>query len=380
MSRIDSCFRLVVALVLSAAAAFTASAEESKKSSWREMMIDPEDGKFDVSEYLENPRAFLAIPIIITEPAVGYGLGLTAVFLQPRHEAGSEGWKRPDISGLIGLKTENDTEGFGGFDLRYWQDGRIKSTAFGLSASVNLDFYAGSEAFRYNLDTKGGLIGGEIETGIENLSVAVNAHYFDIAASYEGRLTPNLVFDPLSENKFAGGAIKLIYDSRDNLFSPSRGIFLQTTLSANNEAVGATDNFHKLSQVMVGYWPVKDDWVVGAKVQADTINGDFPFYAKPFVSLRGVPAMRFQGETVAFTELEIQHVYTPRVRLLGFIGGGYTWDSTLGLDRNDSVLSGGVGVRYRIARKFGLDMGLDLAFSEEETTFYIQFGSAWLRM
>lgn len=71
---------------------------------------------------------------------------------------------------------------------------------------------------------------------------------------------------------------------------------------------------------------------------------------------------------------------SPRVRLLGFIGGGYTWNDSLGNTRNDSVVSGGVGVRYRIARKFGLDMGLDLAFSEKETTFYIQFGSAWLRI
>jgi hypothetical protein len=43
-------------------------------------------------------------------------------------------------------------------------------------------------------------------------------------------------------------------------------------------------------------------------------------------------------------------------------------------------VSGGVGFRYRIARKFGLDLGLDIAVSETDEAIYIQFGSAWMRM
>ena len=48
-------------------------------------MIDPEDGKFDISDYLASARGFLPIPIIITEPAVGFGLGAAvAYFHEPR--------------------------------------------------------------------------------------------------------------------------------------------------------------------------------------------------------------------------------------------------------------------------------------------------------
>jgi outer membrane protein assembly factor BamA len=355
------------------------SGDEEPKTTWRDRFIDPEDGMFDASDYLERPGAFLVVPVVITEPAVGYGLGLTAVFLQPREEAGNEGWKRPDISGVIGLRTENDTKGYGAFDMRYWRDGAVKTTAFGLSASVNLDFYVNDTPLRYNLDTAGGLIGGEFQTGIEHLSVAVKAHYFEVTASYQGSgsgLPPLGLFD---ETTFAGGAVELIYDTRDNLFSPQRGLYLQTALSANDSSVGASDDFHSISQVVIRYWPLGEHWTLGTKVQAEHISGDYPFYAKPFVSLRGVPAMRFQGESVAFTELELQRIVTPRFRLLGFVGGGMAWDDVLGQDREQSVISGGIGARYRIARKFGLDMGIDLAFSEEETTFYIQFGSAWLR-
>ena len=71
--------------------------------------FDPEDGQLDLSYFLENARGFLPIPIVITEPAIGYGGGLAGMFLRPRKEAGSEGWARPNISAVGGFATENGT-------------------------------------------------------------------------------------------------------------------------------------------------------------------------------------------------------------------------------------------------------------------------------
>ena len=34
---------------------------------------DLEDGQFDISSYLATPKRFLPVPIVVTEPAVGYG-------------------------------------------------------------------------------------------------------------------------------------------------------------------------------------------------------------------------------------------------------------------------------------------------------------------
>ena len=59
--------------------AVTAAAQERNSR-----FFDAEDGQFDLSYFLENPRGFLPIPIIVTEPAVGYGGGLAGMFLRPR--------------------------------------------------------------------------------------------------------------------------------------------------------------------------------------------------------------------------------------------------------------------------------------------------------
>ena len=45
-------------------------------------MIDPEDGMLDMSHFLrDNPYGFLPVPVVITEPSVGYGGGLFGLFL-----------------------------------------------------------------------------------------------------------------------------------------------------------------------------------------------------------------------------------------------------------------------------------------------------------
>jgi hypothetical protein len=40
-------------------------------------------------------------------------------------------------------------------------------------------------------------------------------------------------------------------------------------------------------------------------------------------------------------------------------------------------LAGGGGFRYLLARKLGLQTGIDVARGPEETAFYIQVGSSW---
>ena len=51
---------------------------------------DPEDGQIDLGRFLATPKKFLPIPLVITEPAVGYGGGLAGMFVRTRKQAGEE--------------------------------------------------------------------------------------------------------------------------------------------------------------------------------------------------------------------------------------------------------------------------------------------------
>ena len=154
-----------LALTLAATAAAQAPAVDAPAQPAPERssrFIDPEDGQFDLSWFLENPRGFLPIPIVITEPAVGYGGGVAGMFLRPRHEAGREGWARPNISGAGLFGTENGTWGAFAGDTSLWLDGRLKTLVGAGTGRANLDFYGAGldlpvldQGVRYSLQFSG---------------------------------------------------------------------------------------------------------------------------------------------------------------------------------------------------------------------------------
>ena len=378
---LSACFPLCI---FSATESTNPIAGEAESEGFFTDFIDDEDGKFDLSDFLAKPSGFLLVPIIITEPAVGYGGGLAAVFLQPREEAGSAGWTRPNISGAAALKTENGTEALAGFDSRYWFDGKLRSQAFAMSSSVFLDFYTPDEnsskidAIRYLLDVKGGQLGLEWHSPIDKVSFDLAFNYFEIDAKLDSNRTSPFL-PGVSTTEFSSIVLGFEYDSLDNPFTPNEGYLAKTSYTINDESLGATDDFQKLKQTLIGYWTPGDSFVIGLKIEGQAIFGDYPFYAKPFVSLRGVPAVRYQGESVLFGELEIQYILNSRWRVLGFAGTGKSWDDDIFGQNDQSVYSGGAGFRYRLARKFGMDVGIDVAASKDEQVLYLTFGSAWAR-
>ena len=74
------------------------SIQKKKKLS----MKDPEDGAFDLSEFLLEANGVLPIIIPITEPAVGYGGALALMYFHKRKEE-YKSYVPPSVSGVVGL-------------------------------------------------------------------------------------------------------------------------------------------------------------------------------------------------------------------------------------------------------------------------------------
>jgi len=63
--------------------------------------------------------------------------------------------------------------------------------------------------------------------------------------------------------------------------------------------------------------------------------------------------------------------------LVSFGGVGYTTAVNDKLGENRTVGAGGVGFRYRLARKQRLQAGIDIARGPEDTAIYLIVGNAW---
>jgi len=352
----------------------------------RARFLDPEDGQLDLSYFLENPRGFLPVPIIVTEPAVGYGGGAAGMFLRPREEAGQEGWDRPNISAVGAAATQNGTWGGLAGDASRWLDGRLRTQVGGGTGRINLDFYglgpdrlSRDEKVRYSLQFTGAIVQANWQLAPKS-PWAVGLRY--VYADVDPKLRDEPVFPGLADRarvKISAPTAVVEYDSRDNVFTPTRGMYAESSLLASREALGATDDFERFDQIVMGWHQLSHDLTLGARGNYAWSSSATPFFMRPFVQLRGVPAMRYQGDSAASVEAELRWQFHGRWSLVGFGGAGATRTSGEAFSGTQSVGSGGVGFRYELASKFGLHAGIDVAHSPGTTAVYFQIGNAWFR-
>jgi hypothetical protein len=353
---------------------------------------DPKDGALDTSQWLVDRSGFLPVPIFITEPAVGYGAGVAALFFHKSKEdkeeekQGENGDKPlrlpPSISAIAGGYSENDSWFVGGGHFGSWRDDSIRYVGGLGGASLNLKFYgAGNlpildqKPLKFNID--GLFLIQEMTFRIMKTNFFIGGRYtflttnntFDLSGAIPG--IPEVQLD----SDDAGLSLIVNYDSRDNILSPNRGHFAQFTAGVHDENLGGDFDYNKITAQSLSWWGVHPDIVLGVRLDGQFNNGRTPFYALPFIQLRGIPALRYQGEDVFVTEVEPRWDFTSRWSLVGFIGAGWAADSVSDFSGSDTKVAGGLGFRYLIARRLGLRAGLDIARGPEDTAIYITVGS-----
>jgi hemolysin activation/secretion protein len=89
--------------------------------------------------------------------------------------------------------------------------------------------------------------------------------------------------------------------------------------------------------------------------------------------------MRYQGDQAAWLEVEARWQLYGRWSVVAFAGGGTTRSSRDSFTATQNVGSGGAGFRSELARKFGLNAGIDVAHSPGTTAVYFVVGNAWFR-
>jgi hypothetical protein len=353
---------------------------------WLDAFIDPEDGQFDMSEWLLNQKGFLPVPIIITEPAVGYGGGVgTLFFRESMSEAAAKGqetgrYTPPDIYALGGAATENGTwAGFGGGMVSFADD-QYRWRGAILRMSVNLDFFGPGGRLGpvgYTLDGWASVQQGMLRLGQSDVWVVARWNYADLNNRFDFE-NQTQQFGPLVRNsRMSGLGISLEVDTRDNIFTPSRGWTGAIDATFYDPNWGSDTRWESYRAHAFGYWPVTKTIILGGRVDGRAATGEVPFYALPFVDLRGVPAARLQDERTAVVETELRWNITPRWAAIGFIGAGRAWGTFTDFSNGTDTVTKGVGFRYLIARRLGMYVGMDWAWSTQDHAFYIQVGNAW---
>ena len=355
-----------------------------------ELTFFTQEGDLDLSNYLSQAYGFLPVPILITEPAIGYGGGAALVYLHDKFvgRKGASGRNiPPSMSGVILAATENKTKVAGGFHIGYYFEDTLRTQTFVMLTDINMNFYTPDDkAVFMNLKTP--IAYQSLKYRLFDSDVFLGASY--LYSSSEIKLNKEEENDiELPPHKVTNAALGLIfdYDTRDNALSPNKGMLFNVRANLFDERVGSDYDFKKYFLQELLYIPLTSDINLDHRLVFDKVVGDdAPFYMYPSVSMRGVPAMRYQGENVALYEAQLTYDFNSRWSgvVFGGVARAYGKRSSLKFAEEISfkdaptVVSKGLGFRYLIAEKFGLRMGVDIAMSNEDKAFYIQFGTAWI--
>ncbi|MFY0479904.1 BamA/TamA family outer membrane protein [Achromobacter marplatensis] len=343
---------------------------------------DEEAGGFDASDFLLNRKGVLPVPMVITEPAVGYGGGLMLLFFSQPDGAGPPATRAdgknvpPNVTGVGGGLTENGSRGAGIFHFHTWGGDQYRYLGALASGRVNLDYYGPINHGR-SYELKGTMLIQQLlaRLGESAWYVGPRYTYFRSETRFTGEAADVRGADAARHIGKVG--VVADYDTRDNLFYPKSGSYVELEAQVARPWAGSDQDFETYRARGFTWIPAAPTWTLGLRADAQFTSGTVPFYAQPYVDLRGVSRGRYQDRNAVVAEGELRWNATPRWSLLAFSGVGKAYGKWRPFSEASSVVSVGTGFRYLIAQKLGLAVGIDVAHSKDQNAVYIQVGSAW---
>ena len=348
--------------------------------------IDTLDNHVDISEFLKTRYGFAFLPMLITEPAIGYGGGGGLIFIHRDPEEIKQGKGiYPSISAVGGFYTESKSWGVGGGHFGIWNDGNIRYRGGAGYVSANLSYYRepifqnGVEQIHFNIKAYGIIQEIIFRIWQSNFFGGISYSFGHTSVQFDIPVDLPEINDDEFDLNIGGLGASFYFDTRDNMFTPNSGIYGGIKYIYNDKFLGSDKQFQRLFTHILGYSKLIAGLYGALRLDLQSSFGDAPFFLRPFISLRGVPAMRYQGKTTYLAEAELRWDFNYRWSLIGFGGYGEALPLNDELFDKQTAYNYGAGFRYLLARLYGIRMGVDVARGPEDWAFYIVFGSSWFR-
>ena len=171
------------------------------------------------------------------------------------------------------------------------------------------------------------------------------------------------------------------FDTRDNIFSPSRGFFIDAGALFYGKALGSNFNFNRYTLDGSVYFAAKNKNVWAFNLFADFVNGNaIPFSQLALLGgnkkMRGYYEGRYRDKNLLALAAEYRlHVYK-RFGAVVFGNAGAVNNETIKL--TDYIrTTAGAGVRYALNKSEKLNIRLDYGIGKKTTGFYFTIGEAF---
>ena len=322
---------------------------------------------------------WVAVPIPVANPTLGAGLQLALLYLHA--DDGNPDTPNP-TSAVGAMYTDTDSWGIAAFHDDYWKEDTYRFRAGGGTGVLNLDFYGigdapvfGDRPIAYALRFDAAML--QIQRRVPGTAHAfVGAGYqvldSDITFKLSG-LLPGLP-DVTGGIRTAGMMLLGSYDTRDDNYYPNQGSLIELKFTDYADSWGSDLDYRKSRSNLRYYHSPSSDWVLAFKTELQTSAGRTPFFALSSLNMRGFPRDRYLADHSLSLHTEARHRFNARWGAVGFAETGWVADDADNLTDGRHVTAWGAGVRWRPTTAQTLNLGVDVAKSQDDSAVYVRIG------
>ena len=329
----------------------------------------------------------IAIPVPVTNAAIGNGLGLAAGLIY-KLDAGSPA----SYTGAGAFYTDKHSWAIGAAQKTNFARDRLHVNALAAYYNFHYDFFgigevAGSQGRSVPLLQSGtALIPEALVRVLPHTAIGIRYRYLTASTSVDlTAVSDNLHLSlPQAQLKITSSGLGPVveYDSRNDPFSPSEGSyarieadFAERALLTNTKSYSSVDGDYN------GYRTIGKNSVIAYRASFCQVSNSTPFFDLcSFGShndLRGYTPGQYRDKTSFATQIEYRWRFWDPFGLVVFGGVGGVAPS-FDEYRFDKLLpSGGGGLRYRASKKYPVNIGVDFAVGKRTTAFYVRIGEAF---
>lgn len=327
---------------------------------------------------------FVAMPIPISNPAIGNGLGLAAMALySPR------GTARPWTTGVGGLYTDTDSRALFGFQKAYLGGDMWRVTVGGGAGIFNVNFYgigteAGSAGLSLPMEQKSGFGGGAILRHVTD-----HVHAGLLFRAVEMRTTfatsqlplPTPIPDLELDSTVVQFGLGTEYDTRDNEYNPRKGIFAEAQWFYASEQYGSDFNYPNATIRVNGYHGLDPKSLIAWRGSLCWAGTGSPFYGLCQFGmqndLRGYVSGQYRDHALFAVQTEYRRQLSKRWGFTTFIGVGEVARGISEFNSEDLLPAAGVGLRFMASEEYKVNLSIDYAVGKDSQAFYFYIGEAF---
>jgi hypothetical protein len=339
----------------------------------------------DQSDSAKEESPLRIVPLITSTPLTGTGLGLAISYLYRADEGSSMSQLQ-----VGGQYSDTSSTNFFIRNNAFFDGNRIISSSLLSVAKTNSDF-KGDDGRKVDYKIESIVLTQKLLFQFkENLYLGGRAIYKELEYSPNNAAGGDFLFDNgIVDEESVGIGFAAAFDTRKNKYFPRDAYWVDVDIDSFPNSFGADDTYYKMA-VNARYYTTG---FAAEDVWASQFYGEFSSYRTPDSGLstlsgksllRGFPAGQFKARFLngMQTEYRYQVVGTP-YRLIAFIGAAYLSGGSYGQgdrerDDDDMYYAGGIGLRYAIQARTGVDLRLDVVTtSENEESLYVALNQAF---